>query len=307
MPVTRHATSSTLHAVTDDSIALVATLYDAFNARDLERSASAVSDDCVIVNVPLGATLRGPDGIRAFQGGWVTAFSDARVEVRSMTVGVDEHDEQTTRVIVEHVGRGTHDGPLATPAGDIPATGRLVEVPFCEVFELRDGKITSSRTYFDVAMMLRQLGIDPSPANAARGDDPTPVAVARRWFEAMNAGDLDAVVALFADDYRLHYPDVPADARGPEVIRSLVAAYRAAFPDLAFTVDDIVAAGDTVLVRWTAEGTNQGSLMDAAPTGRRARWGGMSLLRIRDGRIVEDWVENDRLGMLQQLGLAPTT
>ena len=130
------------------------------------------------------------------------------------------------------------------------------------------------------------------------------VALARRWFDAMNAGDLDAVHDLFAPDYRLVFPDVPADARGPEVIRALVAGYREAFPDLTFTVDDTLADGDRVLVRWTVTGANTGPIMGAPATGRRARWTGMSLLRMRDGHIVEDWVETDRLTMLQQLGLA---
>jgi steroid delta-isomerase-like uncharacterized protein len=120
----------------------------------------------------------------------------------------------------------------------------------------------------------------------------------------MNSGDLAAVDTLFSDDYRLTFPGIPADARGPGVIRALVAGYLEAFPDLHFTLNETVETGDTVAVRWTVSGTNRGALMGAAATGRRAEWTGMSFLRVRDGRIAEDWVESDRLGMLQQLGLA---
>ena len=246
--------------------------------------------------VPLGTTFNGVAGARDFQLGWATAFPDSQVEIRSITVDGD-------RVIVEHNGRGTHGGPLETPSGPVAATGRRVDIPFCEVFEVRGGKIARSRTYFDVATMMGQLGV-VAPAASATPDSAN-LALARRWFDAMSSGRLDEVTSIFAPSYRLHYPDIDTSATGPEVIRGLVGAYREAFPDLTFDVEDLIGSGETVMVRWTASGTNRGSLLGAPATGRFARWTGTSILRMRDGRIVEDWVENDRLGMLQQLGLAP--
>lgn len=130
-------------------------------------------------------------------------------------------------------------------------------------------------------------------------------ALARRWFDAMSAGTLELVDDLFDADYELHFPDLPPGERGPGVIRQVVSGYRTAFPDLHFTVEQMVAEGDTLAVRWTAEGTQRGTLMGVAPTGQRARWTGMSMLRVRGDRIVEDWVQTDRLGMLQQLGISP--
>jgi ketosteroid isomerase-like protein len=62
-------------------------------------------------------------------------------------------------VVVEFRGRGTHTGPLANPAGDIRATGRKVDIPFCQVYRLKGGKIVSSRLYFDTATMMGQLGL----------------------------------------------------------------------------------------------------------------------------------------------------
>jgi steroid delta-isomerase-like uncharacterized protein len=127
--------------------------------------------------------------------------------------------------------------------------------------------------------------------------------IARSWFDAMNQRDFAAIDRLFATDYILHYPGIPEGARGGDVIRELVSAYVAAFPDLRFTVTRLIAEADTVLVAWTAEGTHQGTLMGLEASGRRARWEGTSVLRVRDGRIAEDWVLNDQLSMLQQLGL----
>jgi steroid delta-isomerase-like uncharacterized protein len=164
---------------------------------------------------------------------------------------------------------------------------------------MSEGQITRGRTYFDAATMMSQLGV-----TAGSGAESANVALARRWFDTMNSGELDSVASIFAPSYRLHYPDIDTQAVGPETIRGLVAAYREAFPDLQFTVEDLVSSADTVVVRWTASGTNRGSLLGAPATGRFAKWTGMSVLRMQGGRIVEDWVENDRLGMLQQIGLA---
>jgi steroid delta-isomerase-like uncharacterized protein len=130
--------------------------------------------------------------------------------------------------------------------------------------------------------------------------------LALRWFAAMNAGDLGAVVdELFAPGYRLHVTGGPRDARGPAAIRAVIGGYRAAFPDLRFTVHETAAEGDTVCVRWTAEGTHRGPLMGVEPSGARARWTGISWLHFADGRVAEDWVENDVVGMMQQLGAVP--
>ena len=282
-------------SVAQDNAATARALYDIYNTRAFDRMSSVVAESVEITMVPFGFTFHGVDGARNFHMGWATAFPDSKVEIRSVTMDGD-------RVYVEHIGRGTHTGPFVTPAGTIAATGRRVEVPLCDAYELADGKITRARSYFDAATLMSQLGVNAPAGSEAESAN---VALARRWFDAMNAGDLDTVAAIFAPTYRLHYPDIDSGLVGPEVIRGLVAAYRDAFPDLRFDVDDTVSSGEMVLVRWTASGTNRGALLGAPATGRFARWTGTSLLRVSDGRIVEDWVENDRLGMLQQLGLAP--
>ena len=128
-------------------------------------------------------------------------------------------------------------------------------------------------------------------------------AAARRWFDAMSRHDLDVVQELFAPGYALHYPGLPEGMGGHDAIRALVGGYYAAFPDLRFTVERTVAEGDLVLVHWTAEGTHRGELLGIAPTGRRAAWTGTSLLRMRDARVVEDWVHPDAIGLFAQLGV----
>jgi steroid delta-isomerase-like uncharacterized protein len=130
-------------------------------------------------------------------------------------------------------------------------------------------------------------------------------AIARRWFDAMSRGEHDAVADdVFAPDYALF---MGADAmRGTAAIKAMVDAYRTAFPDLVFTVEDAVAEGDRLAVRWTATGTQHGPLQGVPPSGRRATWGGVSCWRMAGGRCVEDRVTMDVLGLLQQIGAVPT-
>lgn len=131
-------------------------------------------------------------------------------------------------------------------------------------------------------------------------------AVPRRVYEeVLNQKNLDLVDELFSPEYVNHDPTSPEEMRGPESIKQFFSAYLAAFPDLRFTVEDQVAEGDKVVSRWTSGGTNRGELMGAAPTGRRVEFTGITISRISDGRIAEDWTSYDALGMMRQLGLIP--
>lgn len=125
---------------------------------------------------------------------------------------------------------------------------------------------------------------------------------ARRWFDAINRGDLSVVDELFASDYVLHLGAAPEPSTGRESIRQLITSFRSAFPDLHLDVEDMVAEGGKVAVRWTATGTQHGTLLGRPQTGRRARWTGTSLLRFTGEQIAEDWVNMDLLAMLEQLG-----
>jgi len=138
-----------------DNARIVMSTYDAYNDRKFDVAVALASEDSEWLNVPLGLSLRGKEGNRQFLQGWATAFPDSRVEV-AYTVADEEG------VVVEFRGRGTHTGPLASPAGDIPATGRSVDIPFCQVYRLKGGKIVSSHLYFDVATMMGQLGLMPA-------------------------------------------------------------------------------------------------------------------------------------------------
>jgi steroid delta-isomerase-like uncharacterized protein len=129
-------------------------------------------------------------------------------------------------------------------------------------------------------------------------------AVVRRWVEAFNEGNLDAVDDLLTDSYVRHDPNSP-EVRGPEEEKQLIAMYRSAFPDLRFTVEDMVAEADKVVARVGISATHEGELLGIPPSGRRLSFTAMELYRLEGGKIDEQWVNVDTLGMMQQIGAIP--
>ena len=115
--------------------------------------------------------------------------------------------------------------------------------------------------------------------------------------EVLNRGKTDLLAELVAADHVGHDP--LGDHYGPEGLRIAVAEYRAAFPDLRMTVDDLVTEGDKVVHRFTLRGTHAGPFMGIPPTGRLVTATGVAIDRLVEGRIVESWFGLDALGLLR--------
>jgi steroid delta-isomerase-like uncharacterized protein len=138
-----------------DNARLAREVYEAFNEGDFERILEHVTEDLEVLDVAHAQTSRGPEGLRQFYGVYRTmAPDDGHVEVSAQL----SSEEGVTN---ECIFRATHTGPLPTPAGEIAATGHSVELPFVEVWRIREGKITSIHGYHDSATIMRQLGIGP--------------------------------------------------------------------------------------------------------------------------------------------------
>ena len=143
-----------------DSAGIATDWFESWNERDFDRGAELVSDGAEIVETASDETFRGPDGSRQESEKWATALPDGRVEVRSVVASEDA-------VALENTVRGTHDGPFATPGGEIPATGRQLNLDFCSIFGVENGKIVSVHHYFDTATIMRQLGVMEEPSGQA--------------------------------------------------------------------------------------------------------------------------------------------
>lgn len=131
-------------------------------------------------------------------------------------------------------------------------------------------------------------------------------AVARRvQEEAFNQGNLAIIDELVSADYVDHDlpPGFPA---GREGFKQMVAMYRAAFPDVQMTIEDVVAEGDKVVIRWAAKGTHKGELMGIPPTNKQVTVTGVDINRLAGGKLAEHWGNFDQMGMMQQLGVIPS-
>lgn len=128
-------------------------------------------------------------------------------------------------------------------------------------------------------------------------------ALVRVAFDALNQKNWAAFYELVAPDFVLH--DASTTIQGLEAYKQFVSMYYAAFPDLHFIVEDLIAEGDRVVARYTAQGTQQGDLMGIAPTGKQVTVTNILITRIANDKAVEQWLNFDALGMLQQLGVVP--
>lgn len=128
----------------------------------------------------------------------------------------------------------------------------------------------------------------------------------RRTFEEVfNQGNLALVDELVAPDFLNHEVPPGMNNRGPDSTRQVVTMLRTAFPDLHFTIEDLVAEGDTVASRVTMSGTHLGPFQGIPPTGRSFQQAHMHFVRFRDGKAIEHRAVRDDLGMMRQLGVIP--
>jgi steroid delta-isomerase-like uncharacterized protein len=142
-----------------DNVRIARSLYDYFNERQFDEMAELMAPEGEIVIMGSDTRFRGPSGATEFAQMWADGFPDGRATIDNVVASGDH-------VVVQYTGKGTQTGALRTPAGEIPATGRSVTLDFCDVFEIRDGKIHIEQTYFDSASMLMQLGVMPEAIGA---------------------------------------------------------------------------------------------------------------------------------------------
>ena len=130
-------------------------------------------------------------------------------------------------------------------------------------------------------------------------------AIVRRFWGVWEEGNIDLVDELLAPDYVNHTPATPDQPTGPEGVKGVVTMFRSAMPDLRVVIEDMIAEGDKVAVRYTLEGTHDGELFGVPPTGQRLSIKSIAVERVSDGKIRDHWRITDSLDMMQQLGVIP--
>jgi steroid delta-isomerase-like uncharacterized protein len=137
-------------------------------------------------------------------------------------------------------------------------------------------------------------------AQTESSSETTPANIARRYFEAINQADLQAIEDLLAVDYRHHIAGLP---QGRAAIQRMIAMYLTGFSDFHITIEDMVVDRDRVVVRSTTTARHTGMFMGHSATGRQFRAMGIDIFQIAQRQISEHWSLFDTMTMLQQLGL----
>ena len=118
--------------------------------------------------------------------------------------------------------------------------------------------------------------------------------------EILNKGNLEVFNELCAPNFVKHAIPPNPDF-GIEGSKQSVMMLRNAFPDIKYTVEDMIEDGDKLVARWSAKGTHKGEFMGIPPTGRQVSFTGIEIIRVKDGKAVEEWEELDRAGLMGQL------
>ncbi len=131
------------------------------------------------------------------------------------------------------------------------------------------------------------------------------VTIHRFFEEVFNGGHLAVVDEIKTPNYVFHDLSLSKTIRGPEEFKQYIKTFRTAFPDLQSTIEEVIAEGEQVTVRFTFTGTQRGPLMGIPPLGKQVRVSAMLFARLVNGRFVEGYINYDALGMMQQLGVIP--
>ena len=129
-------------------------------------------------------------------------------------------------------------------------------------------------------------------------------AIVRRFWKAYETNDQAALHEVLAPDLVAQSPSAPGPSNREMHLQG-IAMFNAAFSDRQFTIDDLIAGGDTVATRVTLRGIHSGNWQGYPPTGKRLVATGLTIERIQDGKIVERWFSFDAARVMQELGLVP--
>lgn len=126
-------------------------IHDAFSNNEFNKVIALCHDDVEVHAYAFGAVFHGKEGFMNFMQSFKVGFPDVRIQHNNFI-------EDGDKIAVEFTGKGTHTGPLETPAGSIPATGKTVTLSVSEFMVWENGKLKSLHNYQDAGSLLRQIG-----------------------------------------------------------------------------------------------------------------------------------------------------
>ncbi len=130
---------------------IVRIFHESWDLRDPDRGAAVIAEDCHFEDIARGEHQPGPEAYKRDYYRWREAFPDGECKVVKVIA-------QDNWAVVEYVNRGTHTGTLHSSLGTFAPTGRRVEVRYCSVMRVDNGKVVEGRDYYDSATIARQLG-----------------------------------------------------------------------------------------------------------------------------------------------------
>lgn len=130
-------------------------------------------------------------------------------------------------------------------------------------------------------------------------------AIARGCLDLITEKNFAAIDQLYASTYVRHDPDSP-QVHSLDDYRKYLAGLCAVFPDLHFTVEDVVAESDKVVCRFSIRGTHAQPWRGLPATGKQVTITGVNISRLVESKVVEDWFNTDIFGLAQQLGVIPS-
>jgi predicted ester cyclase len=131
---------------------IVRIFHESWDMRDPDRGATVIADGCKFEDIARGEQQIGPEAYKYDYYRWREAFPDGECKVVNVIV-------QGNWAVVEYVNRGTHLGILRSSLGTFKPTGRSVEIRYCSVMRVENGKVVEGRDFYDSATIVRQLGI----------------------------------------------------------------------------------------------------------------------------------------------------
>ena len=248
---------------------VISDLEAASSRNDVEALVALFAPDATIESYLVSRVFHRPEGV-----------CHGRAEIRELALALAKRGRPW----------GGHAPPIIrgnTVAIEYRSASSEAETFSVDMIEVEDGKIQSLRAYAGWRAI--------SKSDQIREDNRRRVAM---LFEAFNDGSLDVVDELLGPEY----VGAQGDA-GPAGFKAVVAGLRAAFPDIHYTLDDVVAEGDQVAVRWHWTGTHRAAFRGFRATGKTIANSGAGVFGFHEGKIVTAVLETDRLGFLEHIGV----